>query len=158
MRARYGSRAFTLVEMALVVAVLATLSAIAVPRFAAFLCNQRLEAAARRITVDLAYCQERARHSGATLRVRFNAVQDLYAMDGVTNPDHPGEAYSVRLAKEPYQVDVTSANLGGDAEIVFDAYGKADSGGTIVLRCGTRTLTVTVDAQSGKALSGVSAL
>lgn len=155
---RGGSPAFSLVELVLVMTVIATLSAVAVPRFAAFLCNQRLEAAARRITVDLAYGQERARHASTTCRVQFNAPLDLYTMDTVTNPDHPGEAYIIELAKEPYQVDVISADFGGDAEIAFDAYGKSDSGGTIVLRCGARTLTVTIDARSGKALFGVSAL
>lgn len=128
---------------------MAIISALAVPRFAGFLAEQRLDAAGRRIVTDIALAKRHSKHNSAALPVTFSSVSDTYTVSGLSDPDHPSASYVVRLGEEPYGVDVVSADFGGDAELRFDGYGTPDSGGTVVLRVGTRTRTVSVEAGSG---------
>jgi len=45
---------------------------------------------------------------------------------------------------------IQSADFDGDAEIIFDAYGNPDSGGTLVIGAGERQITLSVDAETGR--------
>jgi len=148
-----GSRnrgGFSLVEATLVLVILAILSAIAAPRYASFTANQQLEAVARRVVADLALAQRNARQSSASRTVTFDVVQQLYTLNGITDPDHPLQTYAVRLGEEPYRARLVSASFGGDAAIVYDGFGTPDSGGTLVVAVGSRKKTITFDAGGGK--------
>ena len=50
---------------------------------------------------------------------------------------------------EPYETSITSINLGGDTDVVFDGYGIPDSGGSVTLRLGDTARRVAIDAQTG---------
>ena len=138
--------AFTLLEVALVLIILGILSAIAVPRYGNFVAGQRADAAARRITTDLAFAQRHARVTSQSQTVSFYPTVDVYRFMGMPDPDNSGSDYAVQLAKEPYQASIVSADFGGDADLVFDGYGALDSGGTVVIRVGNYQRTITVDS------------
>lgn len=146
-----GARAFTLMEMIVLLAVVAILAAVAIPRFGGSISQNRLEAAARRVRIDLDGARDLARRTSQSIRVRFSAASHAYLYDGVANVDRPAETYRIDLAREPYCAAIDSVNFGGDPDVVFDGFGAPDSGGTVVLRCGARTRTVKLEAATGVA-------
>lgn len=150
-RSRIAYGAFTLIELATVAIVLSVIAAIAVPRFGNLIANQRLEAAGRRIQADLALAQRDARLSGTSRTVSFNATGDRYKLWGIADLNDPNKPYVVLLNQEPYGVDLVSASFGGDLDIVFDAYGLPDSGGSIVVQVGELQKTINVEGGLGRA-------
>lgn len=139
---RRTNRAFSLVEIAMVVALMGTLAAIAAPRYATFLREQRLDSAERKIRADLALAQRRARYLGAAQTVSFVTATNHYSIVGMADPDRVGMTYAVKLADEPYRVTLVSANVGGDNDLVFDGHGAPDTAGNIVISLGGQTRTI----------------
>ena len=144
-------RGFNLAELVCVVVIIAILSAISVPRFGNSLARQRVEAAARRIVVDLALARRHAKQSNTDQAVAFVGHAGGYRLPGVPNIDHPTLMYSVSLSQEPYGVTAIEADFNGNRELVFDIHGVPDSGGTVVICVGNRTRIITVDADTGEA-------
>ena len=141
--------AFSLLEVVLVLAIMAIVATIAVPRYARALVRYRAETGARRLAADLEYARTLAHNSSSTQAVVFDAAADSYTLTGRTDPDRPGQPYTVALAGDPYRADLVSADFGGTASVTFDAYGTPDSGGTVRIEVGDYAFTVTVDGQSG---------
>jgi len=134
-----------------VLAILGIITGIVAPRYGQFLARQRVEAAARRIVADLSYAQRRARHMSKSVTVRFTAAAHRYTLLNTPDPDHPSATYSVSLVAEPYDAALTSVDFGGDADLVFDGFGRPDTGGTAVVRVGTYQKSVVVNAATGEA-------
>ncbi len=148
--ARHHARtAFTLVELVMSLAIVAMFAAVAVPRYANFAAHQRAQGAVRRIATDLALAKRRAVLSSSSQTVAFTVATDSYIVGTMMDPDRPADPYRVILAQEPYNATIVSADFGGDADLVFDGYGVADSGGTIVLRVGGFEKTITVSGTRG---------
>ena len=152
--ARTGARAFTVVELIVVLVIVAILATIAVPRFANSLAKRRVEGAVRRITSDLAFARRRAKLTSTSQTVAFEIGADTYELEGMQHPDHPDRGYVISLSDTGYGATIVSADLGDDAEIVFDGYGMPDSGGTIVISVGNFKETITVDGTSGRTVKG----
>jgi len=134
----------------MVMVILAMFGMIAVPRYAAFTATEELEGAARRITADLSLAQRQARRSSASQTVTFNVAQSRYSLVGMTHPDHPGQAFEIRVGDEPYRARIVSASFGGDATLVYDGFGKPDSGGNVVIAVGAYQKTIQVDSGTGQ--------
>lgn len=147
----FRPRAFTLVEALMVLALIGILASIAAPRYANSIAGHRVSSAARRVAADLTFAASQARTSGATITVDFNIAGNRYALTNVPDPDHPGRAYTVYLAKDPYGAAISSADFSGVAKVDFDTYGQPSAGGSVVVTVGKRTKTVTLDATTGRA-------
>jgi type II secretory pathway pseudopilin PulG len=146
--------AFTFIEFLLVLSTIVVLAAIAVPRFGRSLGRYRVEAAGERIVADLAYAQSTARAASSGRSIVFSTVNDHYSMPGVEDIDRSGNSYTVKLGAEPYAVSIESVSLPGFAgshTLTFDGYGMPDHGGSIVLASGDFTVTVEIDAETGRA-------
>ncbi len=142
---------FSLLELAVVVSIIAILAAIAIPRYAAAIVQERLDATARRIVLDLTFAQRQARMSSASRSVAFTAANHSYTLTGIADPDHPGNTYTVNLSKPPYEATIMSASFGSGTQITFDGYGLPLNGvgGSVVIQVGSRIKTVTIDGASG---------
>jgi Tfp pilus assembly protein FimT len=132
-----------MIELMLVIVTIGIVAAMAAPRYARALSNYRARTAAQRVAADLAAAAAEACASSSTRAVRFDVAAGTYRVGAA------GEV--VRLAAEPYGAALVSANFGGDDAVVFDGYGAPDSGGTVVVRSGDFTRTVTLDAATGRA-------
>ena len=142
---------FSLVEVVTVAAIIAVLAGIAIPRVSSMLARQRIDAAARRIVVDLALAQRQAKTSSTNQTVRFFVAQGAYELAGMPHPDHPGMEYKVHLTDEPYGATVVSADFDGDGDIEFDIHGVPDSGGSVDIQVGNHVRTISVNPNTGKA-------
>ncbi len=141
----------TLIDFVVSTLVLGIMAAAALPRFSDALVGSRLSAAALRVCADVRFARNSAIASSATKRIEFDPAFEQYTLVGVPSIDRPGTDYSVPLSSGAYDVSIVSANLGGDATLIFDLHGQPDSGGTIVLQSGSRQMTVIVDAATGEA-------
>ena len=150
-RATCAPRGFSLLELVMVLAVIAMVSAIAVPRYAGAAAQYRVEAAARRIASDLAAARSASRNGGSSQTVTFSVDDASYELPGVTDPDRPSLPYAVRLSEAPYEVRMPSADFGGLPSVTFDGFGMPDRAGSVVVEVGDRRRTVTLNAVTGKA-------
>ena len=148
-------RAFSLLELTLVLMVMGVLAALAVPRYANALARYRADAAARRVVADLDLARTTARSSGTSYTVVFNAASKSYQVLNIADPDHPNATYTVSLSEDPYNAKLSSASFGGgvstSAQVTFDGFGSPDNDGTITLQSGVFQRIITLTAATGKA-------
>ena len=142
---------FSLMELALVTAIVATLAAIAVPRYAQATSRYRADAAARRIAADLSLAQSRARTSSRSQTVSFSPYTNSYQIHWTAGLDRSTEPYVVNLSDPPYHATLIEAELAGDEAIVFDGWGIPDGDGMIVVRAGNVKKCIVINQETGKA-------
>lgn len=129
-----------------VVAIVATLAAIALPTFGGSMARQRAVAAGNRIAADLQFAAMTARQQAAPRGVNFNNSNRTYAMTGITDPDKPSQAYAVDLSQDPYRVTSLTASFGGSGSVLFDGFGTPSSGGSVTVASGPFQVTVSLAA------------
>lgn len=133
-------------------AILSIVSAIAIPRYGNSIALHRVEAAARRIAADLDLARNHAMNASAPQEVQFNAANDPgYTLVGLAHLDHPVDEYTVSADRDLDGAEGVSIDFGGDLSVIFDIYGKPDSGGTVQIRVGAHNRTITLDAETGRA-------
>ncbi len=143
---------FSLIEFMLVIAIIAVVSAIAIPRYANATKMYRVNLAAKRIAQDLQMAQFRARTLSASRTVVFSASADDYRIAGEKDFADSTAAYKVKLAELPYLVDLASAQFGttvGTASVTFNGFGMPDNAGTITITSGGMTKTILLSAYDG---------
>ncbi|MBY0262103.1 MAG: GspH/FimT family pseudopilin, partial [Phycisphaerales bacterium] len=164
--ANVPARAFSMLELVVVLAITATLAAVAVPRFARSIARSRADAAASRLVADLELARTRARATSRPREIRFTTA-GTYILQDEPTATTTGAAYFVDLAAQPYSARVTAvtlapaASLGAAASltasanalrtIVFDGFGTPVRAATIDLAVGAERRRITLDASSGRA-------
>ena len=147
--------AFSILEVVVVVAVGALLAGIAVPRMGGATTRYRADYAARQVAADLGRARATARLTGVPQSVQFDLLQHQYTVSGTGSGSTA--ATVVRLAGEPYTARLTGASFAGAVAVTFTPYGDpvpagpTAVAGTVTLRVGDLTRTVTLDAGSGRA-------
>ena len=154
---RTARRAFSLVELVIVMSILGIAAAIAVPRFVSAQQRYQALATANRVVADLALARADARQTSTSRKVYFDTAVESLTMPGVEPVIGGVDAvsktgdYQVLFDREPYHADLVKADFGGDAVVVFDGFGRPDSGGTLVVQSGGTEVTVTLDPETGEA-------
>lgn len=150
-------RAFTLIELVMVLVIVGVVSAIAVPRFGASNQVQRATAAARRLAADLALVQSQANLTSTTQTVSFTVGTGRYTVLGMTDLKTGAGNYTVDLGEHPFDAIVSTVTLGGTtstsglATISFNGFGSPSVGGTLTIGARSASRVVVVDGASGKA-------
>ncbi|MEM9417882.1 MAG: prepilin-type N-terminal cleavage/methylation domain-containing protein [Planctomycetota bacterium] len=144
-------RGFSLVELVLTLVIVGLVAAMAVPRYADALSRYRIDAAANHVVAFLENAQTEAAATSADVTVWFRVFHNQLEVTARATSYDPTLTYQTPLDEDPYFCDLVSANFGGDIYLVFDGYGKPDSGGTATLQVGGLTRTITVNAETGKA-------
>ncbi len=147
-RRRSGQLAtgFTLIELTIVVLIVGILAAAAAPKYAESLASFRLQAAAERIKGDLQYIRRLAQQTSATKTIVFDVATSSYTATGVAHLNRRSRTYQFSLADLEYDCELVSANFNSTTTLTFDVYGRPAYPGTIVVRCGTGTVTLTLNA------------
>jgi prepilin-type N-terminal cleavage/methylation domain-containing protein len=163
-RAFFFSRAFTLVELVMVMAVVAVIAAMAAPRFAASIARQRADGAASRVVSDLAYARSVARMTSASVTVTFDPTHGKYTNPSAGDPLMGTPApYVVDLTASPYRATMlggASASVAaavpatgsgsGTFAIAFDGYGEPTAVGWVIVKAGDWSRQISID-KSGTA-------
>ena len=148
-RGQGAARAFSLVELVLVIAITAMVTAIAAPRYANSVARYRADSAARRVAADLALAQNNASTAGRVQPMVF--ISRSYQMPGMAHLDGKSYGdYTVDLGADPYKVTRVAAEFGGDATVKFDLYGNPDTGGSVVIEVGDFRRVVVLSPDSGR--------
>jgi prepilin-type N-terminal cleavage/methylation domain-containing protein len=142
---------FSLVEVIVVVAILAILATMAIPRYGQASAHYRADFAAGRVIADLDLARRHAHEASVNQLVSFDVSNDCYRLNGMPDPDHPGQEYVVYLSAEPYGARLLSADFSGQAKLTFNAYGIPNCGGTIVISVGDWKMTIGVSPDTGGA-------
>lgn len=145
-----SSRAFSLLELVLVSAIVVILAAIAVPRYGNASTRHRLDLAARRVAADLRLAQSQAKTSSSSCIVAFSTTTDQYELKNLPAPDGASGNYRVILSNEPYKADLLFASFDGSAQISFNGWGLPSSGGQVIVATGSPQKTVVVDGETGQ--------
>lgn len=143
------SRAFSIIELVIVLLVMSVLTAIAAPAFMDSLLFHRVESAARRLKSDIEYQRQRARLTSTSQTITFN--NGSYVLSGAKNLGRSSSTYRVNLTQSPYSLDSATANFANTQVITFDGYGSPSSAGTVALVAKTHQCTVTVNGTTGGA-------
>ncbi|MBS0187719.1 MAG: prepilin-type N-terminal cleavage/methylation domain-containing protein [Planctomycetes bacterium] len=141
----------TLFELVVVLSIMTILASIAAPRYASAIARYRLDTAARRVVADIEQTRALARATGATQTIRFSPSTHSYLIDRLTLGSSRSQVYTVKLAEPPYSVTLQSASFAGSQELRFGGFGFPADGGTVVVRSGTSSITINVDACTGAA-------
>jgi prepilin-type N-terminal cleavage/methylation domain-containing protein len=140
-------RAFTVIELVIVIMITSIFAAVAAPAFLDSLLFHRVESAARRVKADIDYQRQRARLTSTAQSVTFAA--STYTLSGAKSLNDPTQVYAVNLRQSPYSLDSATANFASTQVITFDGYGAPSSGGTVVLSAKTHQCTITVNGTTG---------
>jgi len=156
------ARAFTLVEILIVIMVLAILAAVVVPMSGSTDAT-RLMAAARLLVVDIEFAQHTSiTHPDDPALLKIDQANNQYwiaqASDVGTPVTDPGSLqpllgqFGTGRGTPFTGVTIQSYSLDGDTELHFSGVGVPDqtSDATVVLANGVHTMTITVAAGSGE--------
>lgn len=141
---------FSLIEAVVVMAIMAVLSAIAVPRFANALGTKAVDLAARRLATDLRLAQAQAIKSGRQQSVTFSVLTNSYTLVDRPHPDHPSGLYTVKVGDPPHGgAVISSVDFSGET-LTFDRFGGPSAPGAVVITLQGRQKTVRVGAGAGR--------
>ena len=147
-RRRFNAHAFSLVELVIVIAIIAVLSAIAVPRFADASARHRVLAAGNRVAADVLVTREKARATSQTTSLRFYVGTGAYK-----RIDQAGlSSQQIDIALEPYLARIENTSfVSNNAEI--SGFGLPLASGRILVRVGTYFVIVSLRADGSVAIS-----
>jgi prepilin-type N-terminal cleavage/methylation domain-containing protein len=144
-----NQKAFTLVELMVVVALVVTVMAIATPSFQRFAINGNLKGAARDIASDVALLRERALAENRLYRISLNVAGGSYTLQQCNAPGSPCAAWTPIQIKN-FMGFASDINFDSGSTTVTD-YSFQPRGivtsGTIALRNGRGSMgTITISA------------
>lgn len=157
-RGRYVA-GYTLVEVLVVVLIVATLAAAALPALAATLENMKATALAREIATDMRYAQALAVKTGVRHRVSFWAPGQAYAVRRWESGDwalctHPVTKKEWRVELDGHSryagLSMKTSSFGAGEYLYWNPSGAPDDGGYVTFTLGRTTCTVRVAPLSGK--------
>jgi len=150
---------YTLVEVLVVVLIVATLAAAALPALAATLESMKATALAREIATDMRYAQALAVKTGVRHRVSFWTPDQAYAVRRLesgawalcTHPVSKRE-WRVELGSHSRYAGLTmqTARFGAGEYLYWNPSGSPDDGGYVTFTLGRTTCTVRVAPLSGR--------
>lgn len=139
---------FSLIELLIVLVIVATASAIAVPRMVDSEARWRVGGAARRIAADIAEARSYAIASSADVTITFS--RDGYTVTSARD----GVIRSVQIESRPYNAGIIEATFDSVKTLTFDGFGAGSADGYVTTASDGLKCRVVVDAATGMAKVG----
>ncbi len=142
-----SNHGFSFIELVLVIVMIVTLSAVAVPRYANASARYHIEAAAYRVRNDLIRARDLAIQTSASCVIDFGTDGIGYTVSPQSKRITEGLAYKVSISDAPYNARISLTNLGGDRRLLFNGFGRPDASGSIEVSVGSmkRTINISID-------------
>lgn len=139
------TRAFSLIEMVLVVVIAGIAAMVAVPRLGSGYAGSRLAGLENRMVAEFALVGELARAQGRSHTIQFNiASAEMRVFEGA-GASRAGLVRTVRLSDPPYESRIVSTNITAESsEITVDGFGMYSSGVKVTVSAGGVHRTVTL--------------
>ncbi len=118
------ARAFSMIEMVIVITIIGIVAAIVAPRFADAGAGRRLAAAKRTLTNDTEMAKRLARAGGITYTLGVYPNQNMYVLVEGTDIKRDAVVFTRDFDDDPYNIDITRTNKGNPAFIVITPYGE----------------------------------
>lgn len=129
-------RAFTLIELVIVLVIVAIASAVAIPRFASASSRYRVDAAVQQIIADVSLTAAFANNASAAHTIRFEPADDRYVLVNQPSPANPATDKSIELGLEPFGVNLLQVSFGSDTEAVLSGHGLLTESGQLTVAVG----------------------
>jgi hypothetical protein len=118
--------------------------------------DSRIKAAANIVASDMEYAKSMAIGTGMNCSVVFDSANESYKVvdsTGATmaHPINIGSSYVVNFKTDSRlsNVLIDTATFGAGVTVTFDSFGSPVNSGSVVLKAGSQTMTVTVEAVTG---------
>lgn len=135
-------RAFSLIELVLVLMVLGIITAIAAPRFAGASDGYKLAAGQAQIQAEINLWVDRAQRMSRFHTIHFDkSTEIVYLYDGaVTTP--ADAVYTMNLADPPFGIDLYRTSLGASGELMVNGDGFFEKDAAVQLVKGDMGVTI----------------
>lgn len=146
--------AFTLIEILIVVVILAIAAVTAIPMMSSA-GGVQMRSAANMIAADLEYAKSMAISRGQNYSVVFDKTAESYRIEDkngnvIPHPVKRGFNYIVAFKEDGLEkVDILNVDFNSTSRVQFDCLGSPDNGGTVSLKAGNITSTITVETVTG---------
>ena len=145
-------RAFTLVELIVVIVILAIAAAMVIPYVSTT--ESQAVSAARMVAADLQYAQSLSVTTQVNTTVSFDTVNKRYTLSnqsGTLNSPITGKQYVVSFPQTRgfERVLLLSPTFGSGATVTFDSTGAPDNAGSVTVQAGGNTYRLDVAAATG---------
>lgn len=144
-------RGFTLAELVIVMVIISTLAAIAVPRFASADASYRARGAAERFADTIRDAALTARSRSTTVVFRVDTSSD--AVNAVITSTSETIA-SYATSDSPFGADASAFSLAKGSELQINGFGEFSASAVYVLRVGGQSRTIIVDSGAGTVTVG----
>jgi len=138
-------RAFTLIELTIVLLIVSIMAAVAAPKYKESLASFRLKAVAQRVAGDIRQARRLAQANSAPQAIVFDVATNSYSLTGIIDKDRHTRTYQFSLASTEYQCELVSANFNNTTTLSFNVYGRPLYTGSVVMSCGGISQTLVVD-------------
>lgn len=144
-RSTIATTGFTLIEVTLVVAIIAVMAAMALPRMAAATDRRRADLIARKVAADLTWVQAAARARCTTATLTVDATGKSYTMAGMTDASRVVSGLTVTFNDAPFSGKVTPAST----VVSFNSSGIPSASVTLTCTSGSASRNVVLTRPSG---------
>ena len=143
-------KAFTLVELVVVLLIIAIGSAVAGPAYSRALQTHRVEQAALRVMADLRLAKRHAQLTSASIYVDFDLATHTITIRGIDDFEKFGQPNSISLSSDPYRTQIVELDFNGLQTVEFNGFGTAETLGSLRLQSGVAQKTVVINSESSE--------
>jgi prepilin-type N-terminal cleavage/methylation domain-containing protein len=134
MKVKSTAKAFSLVELLIVIAIISVIGTIATSSFAKYRGNTCLREAAREITGDIQLCKQKAVSENVRYRILISVSSNHYTVQKETSPEHWTSVSSIKnIGEDDEAVKIIGDPTYGNDTIFFQPRGTTN-GGTLILQ------------------------
>ena len=138
------NRAFSLIEMVMVVTIIGIVSAIALPQFTSSQTGSRISVAKKIILSDIEIVKLRARATSKTHIIKFYPADNRYIVYEGTTLNRNSAVLLRDLSESPFELGIDLTSLGKSQTVTITAYGEVSPSFTVGIVADGSTISVKI--------------